>query len=329
MYVSARAGTVHRVDLSGTSEIVLDVGPLRVDGQGGLMSLTFDPSGEWLYLSYSTRDPELVNYVRAYQVSPDGRVDPTPSTILTVPQPVDIHNLTKIVFGPDGMMYIGSGDGGSPEFGLDIRMDGQNTSTLHGAILRINPSPEAGSYQIPKDNPFVGSDGARQEIWAFGLREPWRFSFDAASGDLWIGDVGRVCFEEVNRVSFATAAGANFGWSGLEGFRRTGNEIPTEHVLPVHVYSRTPADEFGLVRCAVIGGHVYRGTNIPELIGGYIFADWCASQIQVLWIDDAGTAIVAPLHTQGPNIQSFVEGPNRELYVLDTAGLSLIVDSTD
>lgn len=323
-YVAVRVGVVYRVD-PGTDPVpVLDISPLPLTGQGGLMSITFDPDGRWLYLSYTVEDPDLVNYVRAYRVADDGSVDPAPSTILAVPQPVDLHNLGELVFGSDGYLYVSIGDGGSPELEPDIRRDGQNLSTIYGGILRIDPQPEVGGYLVPDDNPFFDVEGAKPELWVFGLREPWRFSFDRSTGDLWVGDVGQYCFEEISHVAAADAAGTNFGWSGLEGYHEAVDEVPEEHLLPVHAYPRTPADDDGITRCAVIGGHVYRGAAIPELRGEYVFADWCAAQVQMLTLRADGAVEITPLVTQQAKIQSFAESPTGELYVIDTNGVSLV-----
>ncbi len=177
------------------------------------------------------------------------------------------------------MLYIGLGDGGSAN---DPGNRAQDLGQLLGKILRIDPrpAPDGTPYTIPPDNPFVGTAGARGEIWSWGLRNPWRFSFDPANGDLWIGDVGQGAREEVDHASAPNAGkGLNFGWARLEGTRPVSGVAPPDAVPPVHEYDN-PAQG-----CAVTGGHVYRGTAVPALVGRYVFADFCAGRLQAITPD--------------------------------------------
>ena len=186
--------------------------------------------------------------------------------VLEVGQPFRNHNGGMITFGPDGMLYVGLGDGGSAG---DPQRNGQNLGTLLGTVLRIDTeqAEENAPYGIPADNPFVGKTGARGEIWAYGLRNPWRFSFDMETGDLWVGDVGQNALEEVDIVH----PGANYGWNVMEGSRcfRSPSCNANEFQSPVTEYGRD-------LGCSITGGYVYRGQRIPALEGAYLYADFCS-----------------------------------------------------
>jgi glucose/arabinose dehydrogenase len=300
-------------------EPFLDVSAL-VDPTGpeqGLLGLAFHPDYEtngFFYIDY-TRDPGAGldrTVVARYQVSgvPDV-ADPNSALVLfEIEQPAQNHNGGDLHFGPDGFLYISSGDGGGAP------QNGQLTDTLLGKILRLDVDAAPGpglAYAIPPDNPFAGVAGARGEIWAYGLRNPWRFSFDRALGDLWIGDVGQNAWEEVD-VARAEIGGTNFGWNRMEGahcFRPiSGCEDPAL-ALPVTEYSH---DVGG---CTVIGGGVYRGTDQPLLAGGYLFGDYCSG---LVWaIDPASEGPVEPalVGDTGATISSFGEDEAGEMYVTD------------
>ncbi|MFI5039494.1 MAG: PQQ-dependent sugar dehydrogenase, partial [Solirubrobacterales bacterium] len=179
------------------------------------------------------------------------------------------HNGGQLAFGPDGDLYIGIGDGGSEGDPMNL---GQNTSVLDGKILRISPRA-AGGYAIPSDNPFVGSPGKRGEIWAYGLRNPWRFSFDRLTGDLAIGDVGQDKYEEIDFAPRGAGKGANYGWSIFEGRSRYKRGNAPGAVFPVLVAPHSAG------YCAIIGGYVVRDHSLRSLYGRYLFGDDCKSQI--------------------------------------------------
>lgn len=243
-------------------------------GERGLFSLAFDPayrSTGRVYVSYT--DTGGNSRLDRFTVSADpDRLDPaSQETLLQVTQPFPNHNGGQVAFGPDGMLYLGLGDGGSAN---DPQGNGQNPATLLGSLLRLDVSGVAAV--APPDNPFVGNGTARDEIWAIGLRNPWRFSFDEVTGLLYIGDVGQGAFEEVN-VRDATLSGLNYGWNTMEGREcRPGggacNQAGLE--LPALVYENTAAN------CAVVGGFVYRGTAIPELMGQYFYSDFCGGWLR-------------------------------------------------
>jgi len=290
----------------------LDVSSLVIaGGEQGLLGLAFHPESEAngrFFVDYTDVDGDTV--VAEYHVSSDpDRADPDSARVLLrVDQPFSNHNGGNIVFGPDGYMYIGMGDGGSA---ADPFGNGQRLDTLLGKLLRIDVDGER-PYGIPPDNPFRGREGARPEIWATGLRNPWRFSFDSQGGALWIGDVGQNALEEVDRAR-ADRGGLNYGWNVMEGDRCF--QPPTDCdrgglVQPVAVYPTNTG-------CAVIGGHVYRGTEFPALQGGYLYADICNG---LIWgLDAAGRSPQEPARLLDTDhaISSFGQDEDGELYVTD------------
>jgi len=305
VWIAERPGRVRVLGRGGLGPPVLDIsGETTTDGERGLLGIAFDPDFTHLYLSYTDREGHTV----VDELAVTGAGDPRPETrrtVLTQQQPYANHNGGDLSFGPDQMLYIGLGDGGS---GGDPHGNGQDLGTLLGKLLRIDPA--AGRpYSVPGDNPFVGRSGARPEIWAYGLRNPWRFSFDAGTGDLWIGDVGQSTQEEVNRLAAGTA-GANFGWSAMEGTGPFNGDEPADHVPPVFEYQTTGE------RCSVTGGYVYRGGAIPQLRGDYLFSDYCEGQLRTL--DPQGRQ--GDLGVDGGAVVAFAQGPDRELYVLDLSG---------
>ncbi|MDP2480339.1 MAG: PQQ-dependent sugar dehydrogenase [Candidatus Palauibacterales bacterium] len=317
LFVVEQRGTIRIVkDGSLLPEPFLDLRPaVASGGERGLLGLAFHPdyaSNGRFYVDYT--DPQGDTRVVAYRVSasdPD-RADPASGdTILAVDQPYSNHNGGLVTFGPDGMLYVGLGDGGS---GGDPRGNGQNRGTLLGAILRLDV--DGGSpYRIPPDNPFVGQAGFRGEIWAWGLRNPWRYSFDPASGLLYIADVGQNDWEEVDAVS-ATTGGLNYGWNVMEGR---------------HCYGSSSCDGQGLVQpileyghdqgCSITGGFVYRGSAMPDLQGTYFYSDYCSGWLRSLRYD--GTAVGEERSWDVGSlgqVLSFGEDAAGELYVLSANG---------
>jgi glucose/arabinose dehydrogenase len=288
----------------------------------GLLGLAFHPdyaNNGYFFVSHT--DERGDNRIVRYQVSADdpNRADPATRTeFLHIPQPHYDHNGGNIAFGTDGYLYIGIGDGGS--LGDDPGMYAQNTSSLLGKLLRIDVNTPDGDrpYSIPADNPFVSTDGALPEIWAIGLRNPWRFSFDRATGDLYIGDVGQELFEEINVQSAGTPGGANYGWYWYEANQphRTLPPNPPEITLPVTEYPH-------IVGCSVTGGYVYRGAALPELNGVYLFGDYCTGRTWSLLRDESGAWRVQPFIHTGHIISAFGEDEAGELYLVDYKGALL------
>ncbi|MGZ8637615.1 MAG: PQQ-dependent sugar dehydrogenase, partial [Actinomycetota bacterium] len=293
-------------------QVVLDITDrVSLGSEQGLLGLAFSPDGRFLYVDIT--DVNGDTRILEFRVEDEG-IDPSSERqVLRVEQPYSNHNGGNLAFGPDGYLYIALGDGGSAG---DPEERAQSLSTLLGKLLRISPRPSDGEpYGIPPDNPFVGRDGARPEVWAYGLRNPWRFSFDRATGDLWIGDVGQDSWEEIDVGPAGSAGGLNYGWNLLEGTHPfEGSVLDAETVLPVFEY---PHD--GSV-CTVTGGYVYRGEAIPELVGGYVFADFCGGRLEAFALRDG----VARQHRElGPTLESlgsFGEDAAGELYALSLSG---------
>jgi len=263
--------------VAGPLETILDVVVSRRGNEEGLLSFCPHPGvaeNGRVFVHRSMRG-EARGRIEEYRFGADGKLDPaTQRTLLEIAQPWRNHNGGQLVFGPDGMLYIGLGDGGAAG---DPKQSGQDVRTLLGAILRIdvNGEPDAGlGYRVPPDNPFVQTLDARPELWAIGLRNPWRFSFDTATGRLWCGDVGQVEFEEVSVVE----RGGNYGWKLFEGFADYESDArrgPGEPIDPVHAYPRS-------VGISITGGFVYRGEKIAALAGQYVFADYGSGRIFAL-----------------------------------------------
>ena len=326
LYLAEKTGRVRYVPkgqtgapAAPTNTPVLDLsGQVSTGSEQGLLGITFNGEGSKLYVDYTDRsgDTQVIEY--AFK---DGKADPaTARTLLSVDQPFANHNGGEVVFGPDGKLYIGLGDGGS---GNDPGNRAQNLGTLLGKLLRIDPAPgPAGKpYTIPPDNPFLERSGAMPEIWMYGLRNPWRFSWDRATQDLWIADVGQNAWEEINFLAAGTPAGANFGWSLLEATHRLKGENPPGGVLPIFEYGHDQG-------CSVTGGYVYRGAKASSLKGVYVYGDACTGKVwgltqaggkltgqAELKLDGAGG-----LGGSGFSIASFGEDAAGELYLLDLAG---------
>jgi glucose/arabinose dehydrogenase len=283
-------------------------------GERGLLGMAFDPA-------YAQTGHFWVNYtgldgatrIERYAVSADPDLaDPASARlVLRVDQPYSNHNGGLIAFGPDDMLYIGMGDGGS---GGDPLGHGQNLGTLLGAMLRLDVR-SADPYGIPADNPFLGTAGARPEIWAYGLRNPWRFAFDAQSGLLFIADVGQSTREEINAVP-ASTGGLNYGWNIMEG--ATCHSATSCNAagltLPIHEYGRADG-------CAVTGGVVYRGTRLVGLQGTYFYSDYCRGWLRSFRVV-SGAATQHRSWDPGPlgNVVSFGEDAAGEVYVIDIGG---------
>jgi glucose/arabinose dehydrogenase len=290
----------------------------RVNSDGfeqGLLSMAFDPEfaeSGLFYLGY-TGKPQT-NEVARFQVSKDdpNLADPDSEvTLLSIDDPFENHNGGLVMFGPDGYLYVGLGDGGA---GGDPEGNGQDLGTLLGSILRLDVSGGTDSddppYAIPDDNPFVDDPDALPEIWAYGLRNPWRFSFDRETGDLWIADVGQNAWEEVDFQPADSPGGENYGWNIMEGahcFLEDG--CATDGlVMPIAEYGHDLGD-------SITGGYVYRGEAIPSLQGVYLFADFGSGRLWGLQRTEDGEAIVTEPIETGLAISSFGEDAAGELYL--------------
>jgi glucose/arabinose dehydrogenase len=291
---------------------------ITAGGERGLLGLAFHPrfgaGDRRLFVNYTDGSGNTV--VSSFlSTGPSAEaVDPGSEVVLLrIKQPYANHNGGVLAFGPDGFLYVGTGDGGSGGDPLD---SGQRLDSLLGKILRIDVDGTDGrlAYAIPPDNPFAGRSDARPEIWAYGLRNPWRMSFDRRTGELWIGDVGQGSWEEIDRLG-PSDGGANLGWSRMEGRHCYGGRDcdPAAYVGPITEYSHAEG-------CSVTGGHVYRGDRWPALAGTYLFADYCSGSV---WgIASAAQEFAPPvsLLASGRNIVSFGEDEAGEIYIADISG---------
>ena len=289
----------------------------------GLVSVAFPPDyadQRRLYVAYTAHDDALrIEEYRTRERSPDRALRSSRRRVMTIPQPTPIHNGGLLAFGPDGRLYVGAGDGGPSH---DPQRRGQDRRDLHGKLLRIDPEARGHGrdrrpYSIPKGNPFRGRTPGRPEVYAYGLRNPWRFSFDRRTGDLLVGDVGQDVWEEVDHVRAGRARGANFGWSGFEG-ETVFNPDQRRHgtVRPDLVYSHE-----GRGACAVTGGYVVRDPALPaSLRGRYLYADFCEGELRSLRLGSRGGKDERRLglHVDAP--ASFGEDNRGRIYVVSLSG---------
>src|SRR5215213_6894783 len=317
LFVVEQPGRIRIVrDGQVVPESLLDITDLvGCCGERGLLSVALHPdyaNNGYFFVDYTDRNGDT--FVARYQVSttdPNSLDVTSAQAILAVDQPAANHNGGLLLFGSkDGYLYIGLGDGGGGN-----GQNGQDLSTLLGKILRIDVDQMTDDfrYAIPPDNPYVDRQGARPEIWALGLRNPWRFSFDRVTGDLWIGDVGSATYEEVNYQPAASPGGENYGWDLMEGTACRAAEGCDAFVAPVSVFDRDEG-------CVVTGGYAYQGSAMPDLHGVYLFADYCSGRVWGL-VRDASNAWtrLGPVET-GLRISSFGEDATGELYVVDIEG---------
>ena len=326
LFVIGQTGKVTIVDGGKVSGTFLDVSSkISTGSERGLLGLAFHPqyaSNGRFFVRYTNKAGNLV--ISEFHVSSNpNKADPASERILlTIPHPSYAnHNGGRIWFGPDGDLYIGTGDGGS---GGDPNNHGQSLNTLLGKMLRIDVDHPADgkAYGIPADNPFVDKAGALPEIFAYGLRNPYSFSFDRLTGDLWIADVGQDKYEEIDRATAASGGGngANFGWRRMEGnhcYTPSSNCETAGMVLPLAEYSHGSNDSTG---CAVIGGYVYRGTEYPELYGRYFFGDECSGTVWDVTADGPAKQSPQKLLSSGVNIDGWGEDADGELYMVASNG---------
>ena len=289
--------------------------------QQGLLGLAFHPD-------YQTKGQFYINYIdhsgatvaSRYQVSPDNPnlADASSGQIIfRHDQPSRFHNGGHMAFGPDGYLYISLGDG---QRSVDLLGFGQNTLVLLGSILRIDVDGGL-PYAIPADNPFVGDAGGLDEIWAYGLRNVWRFSFDRYSGDMYLADVGNAQWEEVNFQSADSRGGENYGWNVWEGSHPFAGGQAANYVAPFAEYSHA-------LGCAVAGGYVYRGASIADLQAVYLFGDYCSGRVWASWRDSQLQWHTSEFLDVGFPISSFGEDEQGELYIVDYGGRVYRLDPT-
>ncbi len=325
LFVVEKAGRILVFGADAEPEVFLDIRD-RVGSRGseqGLLGLAFPPGyperGEF-FVNYTDRQGDTV--IARYRVGADpDQADPaSEALVLQLDQPAANHNGGMLLFGPDGYLYIGTGDGGRAN---DVFGNGQNPATLLGKMLRIDVlSDPTVPYTIPPENPWIqdtwNGQEVRDEIWALGLRNPWRYSFDRLTGDLWIGDVGQDRYEEIDFVAAARVVrgGLNFGWPIMEA-SHCFPEDPCDRAgleIPVVEYELTDGN------CAVVAGYVYRGPEAPPLEGSFLFGDFCSGRIWSYWVDGEGTPRTALLLDTDLAISSFGEDQEGRVYVVDYRG---------
>jgi glucose/arabinose dehydrogenase len=318
------------VELPGTVRVLRDGKPLprpfldisdqvSIGGEEGLFSIAFAPDyrkSRRFYVYYTNNAGDLrIDEFKRRRGSETRASEGSQRNVLAIPHPTfGNHNGGQLQFGPDGLLWVGTGDGGGAGDGLD---NARSLNSLLGKLLRIDPSTRKGPYSVPADNPYVGRDGA-DEIYAYGLRNPWRFSFDAATGGVAIADVGQAVVEEVNFLGRAAANGANFGWPQFEGNQpfdpgRPGPDPPT---FPIYAYQSGG----GTGNCSVIGGYVVRDRKLPSLYGRYVYADLCGSEVRSFVPSPSGASDDRAL---GPTVTmptSFGEGRRGRIYVTSIDG---------
>jgi uncharacterized repeat protein (TIGR03806 family) len=333
-YVVERQGKVRVLPGNATTNAqtrdFVNIANVNTSGEGGLLGMAFHP--QWptkreVYLSFTrlpvAGDPgpvcpaqmvnELESIIARYQSTDNGMtLNVGPDEILKVGQPYTNHKGGNIQFGPDGMLYLGLGDGGS---GDDPCGSGQNLNSLLGKILRLDINAPAGMYKIPADNPFVGNAATRPEIWTYGHRNPWRWSFDKASGELWVGDVGQGLWEEIDR----DVKGGNYGWNTCEGFHLRGNLTALCNTPgltdPVVEHPRSEAQ-------SITGGYVYRGSAMPSLVGTYIYGDYATGNIWALLYDANNKPIPKVIaKVTGGTLVSFGQSNDGEIYTVQISGV--------
>ncbi|MBU2920392.1 PQQ-dependent sugar dehydrogenase [Winogradskyella psychrotolerans] len=325
LYVVEQDGYIKIINADGTiqSAPFLDIDSIVINtgNERGLLGLAFHPD-------YTTNGYFFVNYINNSGntvISRFSRDATNPLLadasseliILTYDQPYSNHNGGDMAFASDGFLYIASGDGGLYD---DPQNNSQNTLTLLGNILRldINSITATQNYSIPSSNPFIGDPDVRDEIFAYGLRNPWKFSFDRQTNDLWIADVGQSGYEEINMVSAAEAAtGLNYGWRCYEGngpYITDDCSDSSAYTFPIEGYSHSGD---GLFKCSITGGYRYRGTNYPNFNGLYFFADYCSQEIGYLFYNETTEAWDKNLSLFNGNWSTFGEDINGELYIAD------------
>ncbi len=311
-WVIQKAGQVVSINKEGgNKKTLLDISSsIASENERGLLGVAISPKHpNLMYLNYT--DSQGNTQIVEYKVSADAIDVTSARTVLSITQPYPNHNGGNLLFGPDGYLYIGTGDGGSAN---DPQNRAQNLNQLLGKMLRIDPKQSGDkAYSVPASNPFVNQADARPEIWAWGLRNPWRYSFDSKTKDFWIGDVGQNQWEEIDHTSLAKSKGANFGWSRFEGNEifQSSREVDNP-VAPVHVYDHSNS------RCSVTAGYVYRGKKIPALTNRYIFGDYCSGEIWSVSLSDPANARREPISMS--QLVSFAQDNQGNLYALSQQG---------
>lgn len=337
LFIVEQKGVIKILNANGSVNTTpfLNINTKVIDGGGerGLLGLAFHPNyttNGFFYVNYINNSGNTV--IARYSRLTENEADSTSELILlTIDQPASNHNGGDMSFGPDGYLYIASGDGGGAG---DPSNYAQNVNTLLGKLLRIDvdATSNGNNYSIPESNPYLndGNVNTLPEIWAYGLRNPWKFSFDKTTGDLWIADVGQGVYEEINMVPSSTSS-LNYGWRCYEGANHPYNTsgCPPENTTtrPIAEYSHTGNGAF---KCSITGGYRYRGALYPSLTGLYFFADYCSDEIGVLTQNGSNWIMTFPKQYSGKGWTTFGEDVNGELYIagIESGEVFKIIDSS-
>jgi glucose/arabinose dehydrogenase len=320
LYVAEKRGRVRVIrDGQLLARPLLDVSRnVSTIGERGFFAIAFAPDfarSRLFYVDYSDRRGDLVVEEFRADAAGERTVPGSARIVLRQAHPVSNHNGGQIEFGPDGFLYVGWGDGGGSHDHHGPYGNAQNLTSLLGKILRIDPRRKGRApYSIPRDNPFVRRRGARKEIYSYGLRNPWRFSFDRETGDLAIADVGQDEFEEVDFAGRGRARGANYGWRVFEGDLRETREPAPGAVAPVLTYPHTTG------RCAITGGYVVRDPALAALAGWYVYGDFCTGQLSAALLRPGGASGDHPLGLRATSITSFGEDRAGHVYATSFQG---------
>ena len=316
--LAQRTGEILSVDAGfGRPTEQADVGErLGFGPEGGLLSVAVAPDGRHAYAHYTDKD--ITSHVVEWRIEGDRLVLDSERELYEVDHPHGIHIGGQLVFGPDGYLYLGFGDGGdTPSDEKRVRDLGEPD----GKILRIDPTPVGDlAFATPFDNPFVGDDDARPDVWAYGLRNPWRFTFDRETGELWIADVGSNCWEEIDVVPAGTS-GVDFGYGNFEAFHEFLRDTRDGSTFPLYAYDHDAG-------CAVIGGYVYRGSLAPQLEGSFLFADFCRPGIKFVR-REGDRVVLGDLGVDVAGVFSFAEDADGEVYLLSSGAGIYRIESAE
>jgi len=320
-YIVQRSGTVVAFDNGKIGRTILDISSeiATKDVEQGLLGLAFSRDGTKLYVYFTSATSTTSGYswddvLREYAYVNGNADTSTAREILRIPDPYSNHNGGNLAFGPDGYLYLGLGDGGSAG---DPQNRAQNIDSPFGKMLRFDPTPSGGNpYTVPPSNPYSASMSyPRDLVWAFGLRNPWRWSFDRSTKDLWIGDVGQDAWEEIDYQPASDRGGDNYGWNRMEGNHPyNGGTPPPNYHPPIYEYSHNSGN------CAVTGGYVYRGSKIRDLTGAYVYGDYCVGTLRAFTVRNNAATNLRSLGVTVAQLSSFGQDASGELYALSLVG---------
>ncbi len=317
VFIVEKSGRVKQFRNGHIGSTVLDISSeISTGSEQGLLGLAFSPNGTKMYVYFTDAQgtgPAGDDVLREYSFVNGQAAVGSARDILRIPDPYSNHNGGNVIFGPDGFLYVGLGDGGA---GGDPQNRAQNLDEPLGKMLRLNPKASgAEEYTVPTSNPYASSSGTKALVWAYGLRNPWRWSFDRVTKDLWIGDVGQDAWEEIDFQPAGAHGGDNYGWNRMEGNHSyNGGSPPSHYHRPIYEYSH------GSGNCSVTGGYVYRGKKIPNLWGAYVFGDFCVGRLRAFVLRNNAATNSRFLGPTVDSLSSFGQDASGELYAMSLNG---------